>query len=214
MTFREQVEERLEEVAGGRLTWIAPLLLSPPPMDGPIVRVARSGLLFILALWGGVIVLGGIDAEASGRGFLHLVNLPFHEAGHLIFRIFGSFMASLGGPLGQLLMPLICGGTLLLKTRDAFGASVSLWWMSESLIDLGPYIADARAGVLPLLGGNTGHSAPYGFHDFEYLLTETGLLGHDVGLAWFAHGLGSLGIALAILWGGVLLLDQWREARS
>lgn len=210
MSIRERLEDRLE----GPWAYLVALLLSPPPGDGPVVRVARSALLFALAGWGAVIVLGGVDAEAPGRSFLHLVNLPFHEAGHLVFRIFGQFIGSLGGSLGQLLMPLICAATLLLKTRDTFGASVGLWWLGESMVDLGPYIADARAGELPLLGGNFGHSAPYGFHDFQYLLTETGLIRHDQGIAWLAHGLGSAFIVLAIAWGAVLLFDAWQEART
>jgi len=37
--------------------------------------------------------------------FMHLVNLPFHEAGHIIFKAFGRFIIFLGGCLGQLLMP-------------------------------------------------------------------------------------------------------------
>ena len=59
--------------------------------------------------------------------FMHLVNLPFHEAGHIIFMPFGRFIMFLGGTLGQLLMPLVCLFALLIPARNNFGASASLW---------------------------------------------------------------------------------------
>jgi hypothetical protein len=92
--------------------------------------------------------------------FLHLVNLPFHEAGHINFRTFAAFITLLGGTLGQLLMPSICMGVLLFNTRYPFGGPVALWWEGESFLDIAPYMFDARAGQLPLLGGDFGHSAP------------------------------------------------------
>jgi hypothetical protein len=36
--------------------------------------------------------------------FMHLVDLIFHEAGHVLFIPFDRFMTILGGPLTQLLM--------------------------------------------------------------------------------------------------------------
>jgi hypothetical protein len=143
-----------------------------------------------------------------GERFLHLVNTPFHEAGHVFFRIGGQFLHSLGGTLGQLLMPLICMGTLLLRTRDAFGASVCFWWFAENFADIAPYINDARAGVLPLLGGNTGRTAPYGFHDWEYLLNETGLLQYDTTFAQASHLMAILLMCVALAWGGWIIVKQ------
>ena len=149
-----------------------------------------------------------IESNAVGKSFLHGVNLPFHEAGHLIFRPFGELITSLGGTLGQLLMPLICMGVLLLKTRDPFGASVAFWWFGENFLDIAPYISDARAGQLPLLGGNFGYSAPYGFHDWQYLLTESGLLHYDHILAKATFLMGALIMLLSLLWGGFLLFKR------
>ena len=79
---------------------------------------------------------------------------------------------------------------LLLRTRDPFGASVALWWVGENFLDIAPYMNDARSGQLPLLGGNFGHSAPYGFHDWQYLLTESGLLQYDHNLAQATFAMG------------------------
>jgi hypothetical protein len=172
---------------------------------------AQALLLLGLVVWGCTLIFSSIAGNTAGESLLHLVNLPFHEAGHVFFRPFGQFMTSLGGTLGQLLVPLICLAVLLLKTRDPFGASVCGWWFGENLLDIAPYIGDARAGQLPLVGGNFGHSSPYGFHDWEYLLTETGLLRYDTTLAKLAHVSGSLVMVAAMGWAGCLI---WRQIKG
>lgn len=177
-----------------------------------LVLVGRSLVFFVLLIWGSRLVFSSLASNVAGESLLHLVNLPFHEAGHLAFGWFGPFVGSLGGTLGQLLVPLICLSALLLKTRDPFGASVCCWWFGENFLDIAPYIADARAGALPLVGGNFGHSAPYGFHDWEYLLTETGLLRFDQQLGRLAHATGSLVMLLALCWAGWLLVLQYRQS--
>jgi hypothetical protein len=165
-------------------------------------------IIFVgLVIWSWALMSSSIASNAVGNSFLHLINLPFHEAGHIIFRPFGAFITSLGGTLGQLMMPSICMGVLLIKTRDPFGASVALWWVGENFLDIAPYINDARAGQLPLLGGNFGHSAPYGFHDWEYLLTEAGLLNYDHILAKTVFVSGVVIMVLSLLWSGLLLVN-------
>ncbi|ANE54733.1 zinc ribbon domain-containing protein [Methylomonas sp. DH-1] len=178
--------------------------------DNSAVFLGRCLLLPGFVLWSWLLIAPGIAANAAGESFLHLVNLPFHEAGHVIFRPFGQFVASLGGTLGQLLMPTVCLLTLLLKTRDPFGAGLCLWWIGENFLDIAPYINDARAGQLPLLGGNFGHSAPYGFHDWEYLLTEFGLLAQDHRLANAAQLTGAVLMITALLYCGRVLWEQRR----
>jgi hypothetical protein len=88
---------------------------------------------------------------------------------------------------------------------------VALWWLGENFLDIAPYIADARLGQLPLLGGNRGHSAPYGFHDWNYLLTETGLLAWDRHIALASHLIGSAVMLSAMTWGAVLVYRQLRR---
>lgn len=198
--------------AGGGRGPLAELLLPTPTAD-PLAAWARAALLAILVVWGLWFITSSVASNAAGESFLHLVNLPFHEAGHVFFGIFGQFIGSLGGTLGQLLMPLTAMLVLLLKTRDPFGASVALWWLGQNFLDIAPYINDARAGQLPLLGGNFGHSAPYGFHDWEYLLTETGLIRMDHQIAQASHLLGSLIMLVAMVWGGVLVYRQLNAGR-
>jgi hypothetical protein len=189
-------------------------LLLPIPADvDPVSTWARTALLGLLLIWGLALIGSSVQSNAAGQSFLHLINLPFHEAGHILFRPLGAFMASLGGTLGQLLMPLICALVLLLRTRDPFGASVALWWFGENFLDIAPYIDDARAGELPLVGGNFGHSASYGFHDWEYLLTESGMLHLDHKLAQASHLLGTAIMLLALGWGALLVYRGLIAAR-
>ncbi len=173
--------------------------------------IGRAVVLLGMIVWGGKLVFFSIASNGVGESWLHLINLPFHEAGHVIFRPLDQFMTTLGGTLGQLLVPLVCMAVLLLKTRDPIGAAVCLWWFGENFLDIAPYINDARAGELPLVGENFGHSSPYGFHDWEYLLTETGLLRYDHVLAKASHALGSIVMVLAIVWAGCLLCRQYRR---
>src|SRR6266571_3511898 len=70
-------------------------------------RVLVYGLLIF---WGVKFIATPMETNYVGGHFMHLINLPFHEAGHLIFSPFGRFLTVLGGSLGQLFMPLICLG--------------------------------------------------------------------------------------------------------
>ncbi len=118
--------------------------------------------LFLLS-WS--VVLTPLERTQIAPTFVHLilsrVNLVFHEAGHIIFQVLGQFMATLGGSLLQVLVPLICLVTFLTRHLNPFGASVTLWWMGHSLIDLAPYINDARAQQMILLGGVTGRDVTW-----------------------------------------------------
>jgi hypothetical protein len=190
-------------------------LVFPPPCDVPFPVLGGRALVFIaLLIWGGRFIFSSIESNYAGTSFMHLINLPFHEAGHMFFRPFGAFITSLGGSMGQMLMPLLCLGTLLLKTRDAFGASACLWWFGQNFFDLAPYIDDARSGTLPLVGGNFGHSSPYGFHDWEYLLTESGLLQYDHFIAQSAVIIGTIIMCTAYLWGGCILFMQYNACKD
>src|SRR5207247_9936208 len=103
----------------------------------------------------------------------------------------------LGGSLTQLLVPLLCAGAFLWQTRDRFGAAIALWWAGESLIDVAPYINDARALQLVLLGGRTG--AHVDGHDWEYLLNAIGLRPRDHAIASTVHAIGTLTMVAALL---------------
>jgi len=135
---------------------------------------------------------------------IELADLVFHEAGHVIFMLFGNTLHALGGSLMQLLIPSICFAAFVRRYRDPVGAATSLWWVGQNLISMAPYINDARDQRLVLLGGVTGQDAP-GVHDWNTILGAFSLLDSDHTLAAVAHGLGSLLIAAACLWSAILV---------
>ena len=123
--------------------------------------------------------------------------------------MFGRFLTVLGGSLFQFALPLALAGVFL-KQRDQFGAVVCTWWAGQNLLDLAPYIADARALQLVLLGGKTG--AEVEGHDWEYLLNELGWLRFDRTLGLGAHRLGLLMMFGALIWGAIYLARNRVEA--
>jgi hypothetical protein len=182
------------------------LLLGSGEAHSRAAVVGRALLLVGLGVYGWQLVRLPIG-PAIADSFLHLVNLVFHEAGHFIFAPLGRFMSVLGGSLTQLLIPAVCAGTLLLQTRDPFGAACGLWWLGENLLDLSPYIADARALQLVLLGGSTG--AEVEGHDWEFLLESMGWLHRDQWLGLVTHRVGVLVMLAAIVWASLVLVAQW-----
>lgn len=194
--------------------FIKNLCFTVKPETNPLIFGGRVLFFSIILIYSFKFFFNPMETNYAMDSFWHLVNLPFHEAGHLIFRPLGKFMTSLGGSLTQLLMPIVCFAVFLLKTRDTFASSFALWWFGENFVDLAPYINDARSLTLPLLGGNTGRTSPYGFHDWEFILKESGMAKHDHILAQMADRLGLLLIICALMWGAYLLYKQYKSMKS
>lgn len=189
---------------------IVDFLLGSSERRNPIAIGGRAVLLVAVIIWSLRFLAAPMGAAAMDS-FMHLVNLPFHEAGHIIFSPLGRFMTVLGGSLTQLLVPLMCLGALLLQTRDPFGASLCLWWLGENLLDVAPYIADARALQLVLLGGHTG--AEVEGHDWEFILGSLGWLHRDRMFGHMAHRLGASLMIAALMWAALVLARQVRGNR-
>ena len=139
--------------------------------------------------------------------FLDLVNLAFHEAGHLFFTPFGSTVHYLGGTLGQLIVP---GGLVVyfvLRQRQPLGAAFCCWWFGENLINISVYMADARSLALPLVGG--------GDHDWNELFFRFGLLGESSvsRVSSVVHALGVLFMLIGIVWVLYFVLPAARQQR-
>ena len=160
-----------------------------------MTALVRGLFLALLAWWGVGFIVHPLDGQFVAGSFLHLINLPFHEAGHVLFSPFGAFMMSLGGSLLQVLIPIVCVVSFV-RRDDRYAACVCAWWTGQSLVDLAPYIADARALQLVLLGGFTG--AEVEGHDWEAILTALGWLRYDRTLGYLAHWTGSLAMVAAI----------------
>jgi hypothetical protein len=155
------------------------------PVEG-IARWARIALIAGLAYWTWQFARTPLSPDAM-ESFLHLPDLVFHEAGHLIFSPLGQFMSVLGGSLLQVLIPVVCA-VAFVRQEQFFGAAICVWWAGQNLVDLAPYIADARALQIVLLGGRTG--AEVEGHDWEYILTRLRITHLDQTLGRVSHALG------------------------
>jgi hypothetical protein len=155
---------------------------------------ARRVLTLALCLW------GAYDLAHAGRGtLLDNVDLAIHETGHLVFFPFGEFIGFAGGTLFQLIMPLLFVGYFWHR-EDRHAASVALWWVAQNCGNIATYAADARAQELSLVGG--------GEHDWFYLLSSTGQLSHDQGIARAIRVAGVVLLVGATVWG---LVDAGRR---
>lgn len=134
-----------------------------------------------------------VHALTRRDGFLILdyVNLPFHEAGHVFFGLFGETLGLWGGTLGQLAMPIIVGVAFFRQTH-LLGTNFALFWFGENFLNIGRYMADARAQALPLVGG--------GLHDWHLILSRLGLLHLDTLLGGVTHAAGWLLMFAAAGW--------------
>jgi len=177
-----------------------------------IARVATLALLALWTLW----IWRDLDVRAgeAGSRFLHMILLPFHEAGHYaIFRWFGTFIMILGGTLGQHLMPIVLGLALLVKRRDPFGAAIFLWLLGFSTIDMAVYMYDAFDPQLMLLGGTTG--AESDGHDWQNIFGDLGLLRRARGIGIFFSWVGAATMLAALAWAAwVLRLQSERLSDS
>jgi len=170
----------------------------------------RAATLVLVAVWGVFLAAADYRNPPQTFDFMHAILLPIHEAGHVLFRPFGEFMAIAGGSLFQVLLPSAIAVAFIVKQRDPFGAAICLWWAGASLVDLAPYIYDALEPQIVLLGGHTGEDGP---HDWIYLLGRLGSLRRAHGWGTAAHHLGVLAMIAGAAWGASYLwkMAPWRR---
>ncbi len=178
-----------------------------------IYFLGRVVLYLFLVIWGLRFIAGHPNAPVVLYSFMHNVNLPIHEAGHVVFGPFGWFIGVLGGSLMQLLVPLAFVLAFLLKYRNLYAASVTLWWLAQNFMDIAPYIDDARAQRLILLGGITGRDAP-GYHDWNNILGHLGWLEHDHLIAQISYDIGRFLMVVMIVFGAWVLITQFRALHA
>ena len=156
---------------------------------GAALRWLQAGTLLVLGFWAILVAMG-----RASWGFVDGVNLVFHEAGHMFFGLAGHFIGVLGGSLNQIVIPAACAGAFLWQGQP-FGAGLCGIWTGQSLVGVSIYMADARARILPLLGGEDATFA----HDWHYLLRTLGLLEWDRALGRATAVLAGLLIAASAL---------------
>lgn len=151
----------------------------------------RAALLALL-VWQALRPLRDSESWSIFRG----ITFGVHEFGHLFFSLFGSeWLAVAGGSLMQLLIPIGAMALVGKTSKDWFGVTATATWLGASLIDLAPYIADARAQELDLVSFSEDASG----HDWHYLLAQAGMLKQDLAVARFANFVAVLVIVASIL---------------
>lgn len=198
--------DALDDAPAG--SFLARWLFRVPDRIASVYWYARATTLVMLALWT-VSILRGIDVrtgELGSGGFLHLVILPFHEAGHVLFRLFGQFVSILGGTLGQHLMPIVLGVALLVKRRDPFGAALFFWLLGFSVIDMAIYMYDAHDPQLMLLSGRTG--AESDGHDWINIFGDLRLLPKARPIGLFFGLVGKAMMCAGLAWAAYMVWLQ------
>ena len=126
--------------------------------------------------------------KTADDGWVRIIddaNLVFHEAGHPIFGLLGSTLGLYGGTLGQLAIPAGIAAAFWAR-RELVGCAVTGFWFFENFLNIARYMADARAQVLPLVGG--------GEHDWTTIFSRWGVLSSDTAIAAVVAGVGWLGM--------------------
>ncbi len=144
--------------------------------------------IFFALVFGGYVLRGAFVPQSAW--LLDGTNLLFHEAGHPLFFIFGQTIGIAGGTLMQLLIPAGIAIAFFYR-RQFYSASMMLLWFGQNFFGISVYIRDARAQLLPLIGGDE--------HDWNYLLSKAGLLQQDQlvgGVVWI---IGFIIVATALI---------------
>ncbi len=90
------------------------------------------------------------------------INLFIHEAGHLFFRVFGTWMYMIGGSAFQVLLPAALLAVTVLKRAP--GPGLAGFWAGENLVNVSVYIKDAPTKHLKLIASGL-------IHDWNWLLS-------------------------------------------
>ena len=150
----------------------------------PIKRWIPSLIIFPLALY--------FALHRGQYGLIDNADLVIHEAGHFFFSFFGKYIYTLGGSLMQILLPCFILWYFLSNYYKT-GMQFTLLWLGHNFVNISVYAADARAQMLPLLGGNKV------YHDWHYLLGEINLLEYDYEIGYIIFGIGILVFLTAVL---------------
>lgn len=158
------------------------------PLEDDWEHVSKVALTAWLIFYG-LFLLYAIRAQGPSL-FIDLVFLPIHEGGHLLFSFTGSqTLTVMGGTLLQLFVPLAVAVYFLFQ-RHLTGTAFAAFFFFENFLNVGTYMGDARAQLLPLVTVGGGE----GMHDWAYLFIKLGLINQDVTIGKTVRALGWLGM--------------------
>ena len=191
-------------------------LMELPEEPDQTKLLTQTLVLAVMVVWGVRLITYKVMTAEIMYSYWHMVDLPIHEFGHVLFRPFGEWMMYLGGSLFQCLLPALIGVAFIWKMRNPFGAAFCLWWIAENVLDVAPYIYDAKLMALPLVGEWNDEVAEMHVlrHDWHNILLPF----HAVDSAWAlgnaAHLIGAVLMVLSWLWAGMWLWKAWQRSRE
>jgi hypothetical protein len=155
--------------------------------------VSKLALTAWLAFYGFFLLYA--FTRKSGFLFIDIVFVPIHEGGHLLFSYFGETLHILGGTLLQLLVPLAIAVYFCFQ-RHLAGTAFAAFFFFENFLNVGTYMADARAIALDYVTVGEGEAE----HDWTTMFIKLGLLEHDVTIGHAVRLLGWLGMIAIVVW--------------
>ena len=165
-----------------------------------------------LAVVAGCVVLGLLGMRGERVPLLGLVDLGFHELGHLFGYLLpvGELVTAAAGSFTQVAVPIGLAIYFLVGRHDRIGGAVCLAWAATSALDASRYIADAPFERLELIGGD---------HDWAFFFSADGIdaMHRAAGVADTVSTLGWILYAAAFvvaLWPLTLLWEEQDERSS
>ena len=120
---------------------------------------------------------------------LGLVDLGFHELGHLLTYPLPDVWTAAMGSVTQVAVPIGLAVYFLWRRNDAAAAGLCLAWAGTSAADASVYIADAPLQQLELIGGD---------HDWAFVLGRLQLLDSAGSIAAVVRGTGAVLVVAGI----------------
>ncbi len=145
----------------------------------------------------------------TGTPYLDAVHLVTHEAGHPLFGYLGNYVLTIaGGTILQLFVPLALALTFAYRGHVT-GTTFCAFMFFNSFLNVGTYMADARARALTLVAPGVS-SDEIVDHDWGILFEQANLLRHDVQIGNATRALGYLGMIVVVGW----LVWMWNQLRE
>lgn len=155
------------------------------------------GIFFVICLLWAYPLL----TESRPWILLDSTNFVIHETGHFLFYVFGEMITMLGGSIFQLLVPTVI--IIYFAVRKSWYATgFGIFWLGDSLINVAAYISDARSMTLNIIGGR---------HDWNWILTQWGMLQSDTAIGGVIYFLGRLCVLMGLAVMVWVMVRAYRE---
>lgn len=120
---------------------------------------------------------------------MHLINFGVHEVSHLLTIFLPPLFTALAGSLGEISFTFLLL-FVAIRAKSYFAAIFTSLWVMLGFISVGRYVADARAQQMQLMGPGENLQ-----HDWNYILSQLGLLEHDILIGGILRWIGiSIGV--------------------